>query len=582
VSAAAGAISQAALFRRLRWRLFVNNVRSLIDSSPIRPASIFLCSLVVWLFIFGVSWEGFRFLQRSVRLPLGGEIVGTLFDVLFLLLGVLLIFSSGLVLYASLFGSAETAFLLSRPARDDRIFAFKFQGALAFSSWAFLLLGAPLLIAYGLVRGSPWTFYAFLPLFFLGFILLPGSLGGLACLFIVNLVPKRRKQVLVLGALAIVSVLGVWGYQIAWAARPENWGADSVNVLLDRFAFTRSQFTPTHWVARGLRAAGGGDLEKALYNLTLVWSNGLFLYLVTAAVSARLYRRGYNRLATGGDLRRKYGGMWMDRLLNAVLPFVRPGTRLLIIKDFRTFRREPQQWAQVLIFSILLTLYFTNIRRLFPGQIDWVHQNGLSMLNVSTVSLLLCTYTGRFVYPMLSLEGRKFWILGLLPLERDQLLWGKFAFSTCMVLGIAGVLVLLSDLMLGMPVGVVLLHLLTVTVIAAGLSGLSVGLGAWMPNFRETDPSKIAIGFGGTLNLVAGLFFLVTTLVLMVLPWHAFTGVAAGRVLLRGRDPAAEMLLTPINLGVIAAGVVFGLVVGVVAVVVPLRMGTRALRRMEF
>src|SRR5438309_1341859 len=166
-----------------------------------------------------------------------------------------------------------------------------------------------------------------------------------------------------------------------------------------------------------------------------------------------------------------------------------------------------------------MLLYFMNIRRLFLGEIGWVFQNSISLLNLCAIALLLCTYTGRFVYPMLSLEGRKFWILGLLPLEREQLLWGKFAFSTTMVLGIAGTLVLLSDLMLGMPPGVLLLHLLTVTVVAMGLSGLSVGLGAWMPNFRETDPSKIAVGFGGTLNLVAGLVFLVSVLTLMALPW---------------------------------------------------------------
>jgi ABC-2 type transport system permease protein len=570
------------LFLRLRWRLFANSLRALRESTPIRPLSIFFCSMIVWLFIFFVSLEGFRFLQHDVRLPLGGEIVGTLFDVLFMLLGVLLIFSSGLVLYASLFGSPETAFLLSRPARDDQVFAFKFGGAIAFSSWAFLLLGAPLLIAYGIVRGSPWEFYVCLPVFFVGFILLPGSLGGLGCLLIVNFLPKQRKQVLVLGCLAVVLVFGVWGLELLRASRPENWGAESVNVLLDRFAFTRSRLAPTHWMARGLRAAGGGDVPKTLYNLALVWSNGLFLYLITAFAARMLYRRGYNRLSTGGDLRRKYGGLWMDRLLDSALPFVRPGTRLLIIKDFRTFRREPQQWAQILIFSLLLTLYFTNIRRLFPGQIDWVHQNGLSLLNVATVSLLLCTYTGRFVYPMLSLEGRKFWILGLLPLEREQLLWGKFAFSTTMVLSIASLLVILSDLMLGMSVGVLLLHLLTVTIIAMGLSGLSVGLGAWMPNFRETDPSKIAVGFGGTLNLVAGLFFLVTILVLMVLPWHAFTGIAAGRLMIRGRDPTLETLLTPTNIAIIVAGVVGGLAVGAAAVAVPLRMGTRALERMEF
>jgi ABC-2 type transport system permease protein len=575
-------VSQAVLFLRLRWRLLVNATNSIMDSAPIRPLSILLCSLFVWAFIFGVSFEGFRFLHRDVKLPLGGEIVGTLFDVLFMLLGVLLVFSSGLVLYASLFTSPETAFLLSRPARDDQVFAFKFQGAMAFSSWAFLLLGAPLVIAWGLMRGAPVSFYAVLPLFFLGFILLPGSVGGLACLFIVNFVPKRRKQVLVLGGLALMALFGVWGFEIVGASRPTVWGAEAVNVLLDRFSFTRSRLAPSHWMARGLRAAGRGDLKDTLYNLSLVWSNGLFLYLIAAATAARLYRRGYNRLATGGDLRRKYGGLWMDRLLDRSLPFVSPRTRLLIIKDFRTFRREPQQWAQILIFSILLTLYFTNIRRLFPGQIDWVHQNGLSILNVSTISLLLCTYTGRFIYPMLSLEGRKFWILGLLPLERDQLLWGKFAFSSTMALGIAGVLVLLSDLMLGMPVAVIFLHMVAVTVIATGLSGLSVGLGAWMPNFRETDPSKIAVGFGGTLNLVAGLCFLVTILVVMVLPWHAITGLSAGRLVLTGRDPYPAQLLTPNAIMLITGGMLVGIAFGTAAVVVPLRMGARALRRMEF
>ena len=72
------------------------------------------------------------------------------------------------------------------------------------------------------------------------------------------------------------------------------------------------------------------------------------------------------------------------------------------------------------------------------------------------------------------------------------MLWGKFAFASAGALLMGEFLVLLSDLMLGMPWPVVVLHVLTVAVLAVGLSGLSVGLGACMPNFRETDPSQIA------------------------------------------------------------------------------------------
>src|SRR5205823_7978896 len=131
-------------------------------------------------------------------------------------------------------------------------------------------------------------------------------------------------------------------------------------------------------------------------------------------------------------------------------------------------------------------------RRLLVSEVEWLYQNGLSLLNLTTTGLLLCIYTGRFIYPMLSLEGKKFWILGLLPLRRERLLWGKFAFSAVGALLIAEALILLSDLMLGMPWLAVVVHVLTVAVLAVGLSGLSVGLGACMPTFQETDPSKIA------------------------------------------------------------------------------------------
>jgi hypothetical protein len=43
----------------------------------------------------------------------------------------------------------------------------------------------------------------------------------------------------------------------------------------------------------------------------------------------------------------------------------------------------------------------------------------IGSLNLGVVGLILSTFTTRFVYPMISLEGRRFWILGLLPVHRD-------------------------------------------------------------------------------------------------------------------------------------------------------------------
>lgn len=564
----AESVNQAAVFRRLRWHILRNALIGRLQGSWLRVGTILFCSLLIWGLVYGVSAEGFYFFHEH-NIMLGSGLVTTLFDLMFLSLGVLLIFSSGIILYSSLFSTAETNFLLSLPARADQVFAYKYQGAIAFSSWAFVLLGSPVLVAYGRAVHAPWLFYVLLILFFLGFVLLPGSLGALGSLLVVNLLPRRPKQILAGLAAIVVILVGVWVYRLA----PRNWmnlDRDYEQRLLAQLDLARGPLAPSHWMVRGIQAAARHDFRSAGYFLALVWSNGLFLFLVASWTAARLYRRGYNRVATGGALRKRYAGHWLDRTLSATVGFLDRQTRLLIIKDFRTFRRDPAQWAQILIFMGLSVLYFANVRRFYQGDFGRPYKNVVSFINLVATSLLLCAYTGRFIFPMLSLEGRKFWILGLLPLERERLLFGKFAFSATWAVLVSEFLVLFSDSMLSMPPLVVATHALIVAVVSLGLSGLSVGLGAWIPNFRESDPSKIAVGFGGTLNLVVSLLFLILLLGLMAAPLHL-------RVMEGG-----ELNLIGRRLFWLVGGVAGGLALGTLATVMPLRVGARALRRMEF
>ncbi|MBY0231078.1 MAG: hypothetical protein K2W96_17475 [Gemmataceae bacterium] len=569
-------VDQNALFQRLRCRLLANAWRVFASGSMTRPLSILAATVLVWAFVFAVSWLGFKFLVEEVRVPPDGAIIARLISMLFFTLGGALVFSSALILHASLFNSAETAFLLSRPVTADHVFAYKFQAATGFSSWAFILLGCPVLITYGMAAGAPWWFYPAMLLFFLGFILLPAAVGALLTLLMANFLPNRRRTVLAVVVAACAVAVGWWIWGLVAEGRRMARGAadpgEAANALLGRMSFADSLALPSAWVTRGLVQAARGDLPGSLFQLALVWSNGLFAYLGVTWAASRLYRRGYDRLATGGDLRRKHGSAWIDGLLLRLLWFMRPTTRQLVLKDFRTFRRDPQQWGQVLLFLALLSLYFGNIRRMFVNDIEWRFQNLLSLLNLFAIALLLCTYTGRFVYPLLSLEGRKFWILGLLPVTRGQLLWGKFGFASAVGLLLALPMSALSDGMLGMPWHAFAVHALTLVALVLGLSGLSVGLGACMPNFKETDPSKIAVGFGGTVNLVAGLAYLVALVSAMAGPYHAVLAASKS-----GEEPWSPLATIAVGFGL--AG---GTVLALAAALVPMRAGMRTLREMEF
>jgi ABC-2 type transport system permease protein len=567
-------VHEAALLQWLRWRQLRNTLRLNLRQGPLRLLTILFCCLLIWGTIFALAYLGFYELRDKWHLHLDGQLIVVLFSLTFVALAMLLVFSTGIILYSSLFTARESTFLLTTPLAADQIFAFKYQGALAFSSWAFVLLASPLFLAYGLIGledGAAWYYYVLVPLFFFGFVLLPGSVGALFCLLFVNFFPRRRKQVLVLLSIILLAGVGWWLVARFWpVASNLLYGTNAIAELLGEFSLLQGWFPPARWTAEGFRAAAVGEPVTALYYLALVWSNGLMLYLGTAWLARKLYRRGHNLLATGVGQRRVYRASVLDRVFSGLVGYLDPQTRTLIEKDFRTFRRDPAQWAQILIFLGLMVLIFLNIRSYYFQQMPRSFQNGISLLNLTATGFLMCAYAGRFTYPMLSLEGRKFWILGLLPLERDKLLRGKFYFSIICTLVMGEFLCNLSDLVLGVPWPTLLLHSVIVAVLALGMSGLSTGLGATMPNFRETDPSKIAVGFGGTVMLITGLVFELAVVGLMALPWHLVLAVS--------ESDGSSVVLRPWLWLALAAG----LGLGIGAVVVPMRAGTRALRRMEF
>jgi ABC-2 type transport system permease protein len=563
----------ARAFRRLRWSLARNHVRSVLLGSRLRLGMIVFCSAVFWLGLFGLFFEGFRFI--GVYVDLVNTIVESIFSLFFLSLLVMLFFSTGILTYSGLFHSREAAFLLTTPATADRIFAYKFFEAIGFSSWAFLLLGSPMLVAYGIIVQASPAFYGIFLLYLLSFVLVPGSLGAVAAILVANFFPRRQKTVLGLG---VAGLLGLVVLVVVRLARtPGDAGTpDWMGGMLQKLEWSQNPLWPSRWTASGLIASARGDFTTGLFYLRVLAAHAFLAYLVAAVVSRDLYRSGYSRVHEQRSSRRKAGLYAVDAFFHRVFFFLPRPIRLLILKDLRTFRRDPAQWSQFLIFFGLLAFYFVNIRRLSYDLQSPYWRNLVSFLNLGVTALILSTFTSRFIFPLLSLEGRNFWVLGLLPLRREAILWGKFVFASGIALVATEFLVVLSDLMLRMSPAMIGLHVGMIAVLCLGLSGISVGLGARLPNLKESDPSKIAAGFGGTLNLLVSLVFIFSIVIALALPCHLyFAGFESSEL--------TTMVLSRERFRFwMTVAVVASLVIGAVGTIVPLRIGIRAFRRMEF
>jgi len=559
---------QGRLFRRLRSTLFRNSLHIALEHGRTRLIMMIASSAFVSLFTFAVGL--FLFNQLAVNnIPGKGAIAEALFDLMFFTFGSMLVFSTGIILFASLFTSPEAWFLLSTPARADHVFATKFQSAVAYSSWGFVILGIPIFLAFGVITAVPWYFYALLPAFLVGFVLLPGSVSAILCLLLVRFLPTNRRQSLLLFGLVLAAFIGVWLSRIGLGIRKSfATSGRELQDLIGQFDLLRSGITPSHWMTRGVMAAARGDVAGALLPLAQVWSNGLVLFVVAAWIARRSYRAAFDRFAGGGRSKKFYRDSWLDRVMEALVFYLDKRTRVLVVKDFRTFRRDPTQWVILIIFGLLMLLGAGNFRQYYAGEFRVMDRYAISLMNLCGTAILLCAGLSRFVFPLISLEGRKFWILGLTPVSRDQLLHGKFAFAATGSLLVAESLILISDVLLGLPWEGLVLHGAVVAILSLGLSAMNVGLGATLPTFRETDPSKIVVGFGGTVNMVAGLGFLIAIIGLMAVPFHA-------------AQLANRATHAPVSLWVFT-GVPVALFLGVAAVVFPLRAGARSLRSMEF
>ena len=343
-------------------------------------------------------------------------------------------------------------------------------------------------------------------------------------------------------------------------------GTSWIQQGLGRLSLTESPLLPSYWAGQGILDLAHGRAPEAGFRMLLLLSTALFLAMLSVHLARWFYTTAYYRTQ---DLRRKRKGATSAgfyRLLERLLPGMSYELRALVIKDVKTFVRDPVQWSQALLFFGLLGIYFANIRTMQYELTAPFWKNFISLLNFFATCLTLSTFTSRFIFPLLSLEGRKFWILGLLPIERRNIFYSKFWFALIGSFVLSEGLMVLSDLNLGMEGPALALHAIALLVICGGLSALAVGVGAIYPNLRENNPSKIVSGFGGTLNLVLSVFLVALVAALLVAPYHLLQ-------MQQGNVAFIRLFLLPGGLAALA--------IGAVAVAVPLWLGVRAFERFE-
>lgn len=562
-------MNEVSLLRQLKTSLIRNQIRTFLNESRLKIYVLAAAGILIWYGLYAFFDESITFLLHSRFQEFSDDLISIVFHLLFLSLIFMLTFSNGIISYISLFDSEEITFFRTSPLDPGNVFLYKLTETISFSSWAFLFLATPLIVAYGIVTDASLMYFFLSVFLFAGAVILPAALGSLITIILSRVMPKNRSKILYTVMLVLLPFVlwGLWSlisFELQADENTKEWFLQVVGNL----RFSQHVFLPSSWIAEGFISFANGQWKEGLFFLLFLTANGLFITLIAYHCASALLPRAWQIRSEGKSITKKRRGKTIYGPFRQLLMNVNRYLFSFLEKDVITFLRNPAQWAQFLIFFGLLGVYFFNLRHLnYHVKSEWWRLM-ISFLNLGATCLTLASFTTRFIFPQLSLEGRRFWVVGMAPVKRRTLLLSKFAFSMFLTTLICVPLVSLSVSMLNLQGIYFILQIGSIVGACLGLSGLAVGLGAVFPQFSHEEPSKIVSSFGGTLNLVFSLGFVLILLICGATPVYLLQTGSLSMQSFTGKLMVSGFLL-------------FGTVSVVLFTVVPILFGIKALNNLS-
>ncbi len=518
-------MNQISAILEAKRNILKHQILSIRKESKLKVAVITFSAIAIWLGIFLGLYEGFNWLltfgsRAGIEVNFGELLMARMFMILMSAVFLFLIFSNILIAFFTLYKAEEIFFLVQTPIPFQRLFLVRFVECIAFSSWSVAFLGVPLILAYGLSLKAPIFFYIASIIFFIPFIIIPASWGNIITQFLVLIFPKIKLRTMILfGILAVIFLF----WYLTTMLKGTRINEDTIlPVFLSATSRVQSPIFPPYWFSEGVLKSKDSQFSEVLFWFMLLMSNALFFTFLGSVISKWIFYPGFSGLQGSGQRRIKLPNKGILGRLDTLLSFIPYPYKPLVIKDVRMFWRDATQWSQFIIFFGIMAIYIANLRNTTKYFEQEMWRSFVACMNIASLSLILATLTSRFIFPLISLEGHRFWIIGLAPITLRQILWQKFWLSVMTSAPFTVTLAILSGYMLQLAPLYYSMTIFSIILMNFGLSGLAVGLGALYPSFEEDNPARIVSGLGGTLNLLLSIFYItvVVTAQTIILQWR--------------------------------------------------------------
>lgn len=547
----------------LRWRMISSGIRTQSWRRWLEIAT----SLVI---LTGVEWGGYLLFKEAFQFLLQqGEIGQIMLDRLFnmgwTLIFLLLIISNIITAFSTLYRQPEVTFLLSTNLSYSNIFKLKSVDNVLYSSWAIILLGLPLIIAYGsIMEINGWTLLALSVFGLIPLLLIAGALALIVAVILVRLSEfvKLRTSFILLG----FSLVGLFlVYRQFNQAEMVVAGDISSMRYLGRYISNLSRIpfpiAPGYWFTQSFQSIINTDRLSLLFYMGLLITTMLVSHELMIASARKLYYRSWQVLQSRSRIissKQSRSGFIVKRW------FGKPQTQALFIKDLIQFQRTPQQWIQFLIFLLMIMIYIVNLSRIQYGlqSASDFWQRLVFILNFGFSGFIMASLITRFVFPLISMEGQNRWVLISAPLSINQIFRQKLILSVTIFFILAELVAITSGLLLRQELTLIIMTSGMLLLMSVALTSLSLGLGAIFPLYHETNPMRIVSGLGGIIAILLSLVYLGLMILAMIALYGNYLTVGSSLY----------------STGLVGGILLFNLIV----IVLPLKIGLSAFKKSMF
>lgn len=447
-------------------------------------------------FLIDLFWE-----YGSAGPYLAGKLLEMLLTGLFVLLG----FSNVLTALSTFYLSDDLELVLSLPLKRVEFHYSRFLDALVQSSWMMALFGVPVFLAFGIRIGSGWAYYGSLLFAVPSLLVMSTSIGIILATLLVNIFDARRtrEMMMLLGVMMVATL-----FVLVRALRPERLvntkEMENVAQYIAQMQVPAPVLFPPRWasevVSSTLLYGSFPWLEAAL-----LVTGALAAASVSRWVTAWGFDQGWSRSQEARSAR-FYRSTFFDQVALALPRTWRP----IVAKELRIFVRDPSQWTQVFMLTGICGVYLVSIHSITQEAQNNPVLVGLKYVmpffNLGMGGFIMAAIAARFQFTAVSREGRSWWILRAAPILPAVFLRAKSVVGMLPMIFVGLVVVLGSGLMLDHAAWLLAIEAFATTLLAVGISGIAMALGALWPDFRADTAARAATS-------PAAVFFMVVALV---------------------------------------------------------------------